>query len=100
MGLSIDAIDEEQALVNAQGELGELQEECLSEKSFPEKGSLDPKLEKYRDTNDELASEEEAHLEKEAAKYYDGIGFVAHLLLHLGPLLKEMLPRWICKYIN
>ncbi|XP_029339092.1 uncharacterized protein LOC115032323 [Mus caroli] len=55
------------------------------------KGSLDPKLEKYRDTNDELASEGEAHLEKEAAKYYDGIGFLAHLLLHLGPLLKEML---------
>ena len=39
------------------------------QRASSEKGSLNSKSEKYRDTDDELASEEEAHLEKGAAKY-------------------------------
>jgi hypothetical protein len=60
-----------QALANAQVELEELQEEHLSERASSEKGSLNSKSEKYRDTGDELGPEKEADLEKGAAKYYD-----------------------------
>ena len=65
-----DAINEEtlQASDSAQRKLEELQEEHLPERTFSEKGSLNPKLERYRDTKDELTSEEEAHSEKGAAK--------------------------------
>ena len=68
-----DDIDEEtlQASDSTQAELEESQEECLPERTFSEKGSLNPKLERYRATKDELTSEEEAHSEKGAAKYYD-----------------------------
>jgi hypothetical protein len=72
-----DAIDNEKdketskALANAKRELEKLQEEHLSERDSSEKGSLNPKSEKYRDTGDALDPEEEADLEKGAAKYYD-----------------------------
>jgi hypothetical protein len=52
----------------AQGELEEFQEQCLPERAFSENVSLKPKLERYRDTNDELTSEEKGHSEKGAAK--------------------------------
>lgn len=65
--------DEEtsQALDSAQGELEESQEERLPERVFSEKGPLNPKLERHRDTNDELTLDEEAHSEKGGTKYYD-----------------------------
>jgi hypothetical protein len=68
-----DAIDEEtsQASDSAQGELGESQEECLPERAFSEKGPFNPKLERYRDPNDELTLDKEAYSEKGAAKYYN-----------------------------
>ena len=58
-------------LASVQEELEELQEEHLSERVSTEKGSLNSKSEKYRDTGDALDPEEEADLEKGAAKYYD-----------------------------
>jgi hypothetical protein len=39
---------------SAQGELEESQEDPLPERTFSEKGPLNPKLEGYRDSNDEL----------------------------------------------
>lgn len=68
-----DAIDEEtlQASDSAQGGLEESQEERLPERAFSEKGPLHSKLERQRDTKDELTSKEEAHSEQGAAKYYD-----------------------------
>jgi hypothetical protein len=50
-----DDIDEEtlQASDSTQAELEESQEECLPERTFSEKGPLNPKLERYRDSNDE-----------------------------------------------
>jgi hypothetical protein len=51
-----DAIDEETSQVSgsAQGELEESQEDRLPERTFSKKGSLNHKLEGYRDSNDEL----------------------------------------------
>ena len=94
--LTKDIIDEEilQASDSTQGELEEFQEKHLPEKTFPEKGPLNRKFERCRDTNDELTSEEEVHSEKGAAKIMMRIGLLAYLLLHLWPLLQEMLPRW------
>jgi hypothetical protein len=56
---------------SAQGELEEYQEECLPERVFSEKGPLNTKLERYRESNDELTLDKEAPSEKGAAKYYD-----------------------------
>jgi hypothetical protein len=60
-----------QASDSAPGELEESKEECLPERVFSEKGPLKPKLERYRDPNDEIILDKEAHSEKGAAKYYD-----------------------------
>ena len=51
-----DATDEEnkQASDSTLGELEESQEGRLPERTFSEKGPLNPKLERYRDTTDEL----------------------------------------------
>ena len=67
-----DVIDEEnsQASDSTQGELEESQEGSLPERTFSEKGPLNPKLERYRDTTDELTLEEKAHSDEGAAKYY------------------------------
>ena len=66
-----DAIDEATSQVSdsAQEELEESQEERLSERTFSEKGPLNPKLERYRDSDDELTLDKEDHSEKGAAKY-------------------------------
>ena len=58
-----DAIDEEisQASDSTQTELEESQEERLSERTFSERGPLNPKLERYRDSDDELTLDKEGH---------------------------------------
>ena len=68
--LTKDIIDEEilQASDSTQGELEEFQEECLPERTFSEKGPLNPKLERYRNTNDELTSEEDAQSGKRSCQ--------------------------------
>ena len=70
--LITDAIDEGtmKALDITQGGLEESQEKGLSERTSSVKGLLNPKLEKYRDTTDELTLEKEAHLGEGAAKYH------------------------------
>ena len=67
-----DATDEEisQAPDITQGELEESQEGSLPERTSSEKSLLNPNLERYRDTTDELTLEEEAHSDEGAAKYY------------------------------
>lgn len=64
-----DIIDEEnsKASDSTQGELVESQEGSLPERTFSEKGPLDPKLE--RDTTDELTLEEKSHSDEGAGKY-------------------------------
>ena len=63
-----DAIDKETSYVaNGEKELKTFQKEWLSERAFPKTGSLNPKLEKHRDTKDKQTSEEEAHSNKRAA---------------------------------
>jgi hypothetical protein len=68
-----DAIDEEisQASDSTQTELEESQEERLSERTFSEKGPLNPKLKRYTDSDDELTLDKEDHSEKGATKYCD-----------------------------
>ena len=56
---------------SAQGELEESQEDPLPERTFSEKGPLNPKLERYRDSDDELTLDKEDHSERGAAKYFD-----------------------------
>ena len=58
---------------STQAELEESQEERLSERTFSEKGPLNPKLERYRDSHDELTLDKEDHSEKVAAKYFDKV---------------------------
>ena len=66
-----DSIEKEISQVSdsTQTELEESQEERLSERTFSEKGPLNPKLERYRDSDDELTLDKEDHSEKGAAKY-------------------------------
>jgi hypothetical protein len=56
---------------STQTELEESQEECLSERTFPERGPLNPKLERYRDSDDELTLDKEDHSERGATNYFD-----------------------------
>ena len=56
---------------STQAELEESQEESLSERTFSERGPLNPKLERYRDSDDELTLDKEDHSERGAAKYFD-----------------------------
>jgi hypothetical protein len=53
-----------------QAELVESQEEQLSERAFSEKGPLNSKFDKYRDSEDELILNKEDHSERGAAKYF------------------------------
>jgi hypothetical protein len=55
-----------QGLDGTQAELNESQEECLSEK-----GPLNSKFDRYRDSDDELILDKEDHSERGAAKYSD-----------------------------
>ena len=68
-----DAIEKEisQGSDSTQAELEESQEECLPERTFSEEGPLNPKLERYRDSDDELTLDKEDHSERGAAKYFD-----------------------------
>ena len=68
-----DAIEKEisQMSDSTKTELEESQEECLSERTFSERGPLNPKLERYRDSDDELTLDKEDHSERGAAKYFD-----------------------------
>jgi hypothetical protein len=50
--------------------LKNLGEECLPERTFSEEGPLNPKLEKYRDSDDERTLDKEDYSEKGAAKYF------------------------------
>ena len=54
---------------STQAELNESQEECLSERVFSEKGPLNSKFDRYRDSDDELILDKEDHSERGAAKY-------------------------------
>jgi hypothetical protein len=67
-----DAIGEEtsQASDSTQVEFEESQEECLPERTFSEEGPLNPKLERYRDSDDELTLDKEDHSEKGATKQF------------------------------
>ena len=56
---------------STQAELEESQEERLPERTFSEEGPLNPKLERYRDSDDELTLDKEDHSERGAAKYFD-----------------------------
>ena len=56
---------------STQTELEESQEEHQSERTFSERGPLNPKLERYRDSDDELTLDKEDHSEKGAAKYFN-----------------------------
>ena len=64
-----DATDEEisQAPDITQGELEESQERSLPERTSSDKSLLNPNLERYRDTTEELTLEEEAHSDEGAA---------------------------------
>ena len=53
-----------------QGELEEYQEKGLSERTSSEKCPLNPKLERYKDSADELTIEKKAHPKEGAAKYH------------------------------
>ena len=68
-----DAIEKEisKGSDSTQAELEESQEERLSERTFSEKGPLYTKLERYRDSDDELTLDKEDHSEKGATKYLD-----------------------------
>ena len=61
-----DATGEEtsQASDSTQVEFEESQEERLPERTFSEEGPLNPKLERYRDSDDELTLDKEDHSEK------------------------------------
>ena len=56
---------------STQAELEDSQEESLSERTFSERGPLNPKLERYRDSDDELTLDKEDHSERGVSKYYD-----------------------------
>ena len=56
---------------STQAELDESQEECLSERVFSEKGPLNSKFDRYRDSDDELILDKEDHSERGAAKYFE-----------------------------
>ena len=43
----------------------------MSERAFSERGPLNPKLERYRDSDDELILDKEDHSERGATKYFD-----------------------------
>jgi hypothetical protein len=68
------AIDEEPSQASSdstQAEFEETQEKCLPDSSFSEEGPLNPKLERYGDSDDELTLDKEDHSEKAATKYFD-----------------------------
>ena len=56
---------------STQAELDESQEERLSERVFSEKGPLNSKFDRYRDSDDELILDKEDHSERGAAKYFE-----------------------------
>jgi hypothetical protein len=56
---------------STQAELDESQEECLSERVFSEKGPLNSKFDRYRDSDDELILDKEDHSERGATKYFE-----------------------------
>ena len=68
-----DVIEKEisQGSDSTQAEIEESQEERLSERTFSEKGPLNPKLERYRDSDDELTLDKKDHSKKGAAKYFN-----------------------------
>jgi hypothetical protein len=68
-----DAIEKEisQGSNSTQAELEASQEEHLSERTSSERSPLNPKLERYRDSDDELTLDKEDHSERGAAKYFD-----------------------------
>ena len=69
----------------------ELQEEGLSERASSEKGSLNSKSEKYRNT-DELDPEEEADLDKGLPNVMMRIGLLTHLLPRSWPCCRICCP--------
>ena len=56
---------------STQAELDESQEEHPSERVFSEKGPLNSKFDRYRDSDDELILDKEDHSERGAAKYFE-----------------------------
>ena len=56
---------------STQAELDESQEECLSERVFSEKGPLNSKFDRYRDSDDELILGKEDQSERGATKYFE-----------------------------
>ena len=68
-----DAIEKEisKGSDSTQADLEEFQEECLTERTFSERGPLNPKFDRYRDSDDELTLDKEGHSERGATKYFD-----------------------------
>ena len=88
-----DAIEKviSQGLDSTQAELDESQEECLSERVFSEKGPLNSKFDRYRDSDDNLILDKEDPKKEELPNILKRIGLLASLPLHLYPPLWEML---------
>ena len=94
-----------QASDSTQAEFEESQEEHLPERTFSEEGPINPKFERYRDSDDELTLDKEDDSEKGAAKYFgedwppwqppapsmaSTIGDATHMDLHLSKLEFEI----------
>lgn len=88
-----DAIEKviSQGLDSTQAELDKSQEECLSERDFSEKGPLNSKFDRYRDSDDNLILDKEDPKKEELPNILKRIGLLASLPLHLYPPLWEML---------
>ena len=67
-----DAIEKviSQGLDSTQAELDESQEECLSERVFSEKGPLNSKFDRYRDSDDELILDKKRSLRKRSCQIF------------------------------
>ena len=66
-------------------------EERLSERVFSEKGPLNSKFDRYRDSDDNLILDKEDPKKEELPNILKRIGLLASLPLHLYPLPWDML---------
>ena len=72
-----------QGLDSTQAELDKSQEERLSERDFSEKGPLNSKFDRYRDSDDNLILDKEDPKKEELPNILRRIGLLTSLLLHL-----------------
>jgi hypothetical protein len=74
-----------QASDSTQAGFEESQEECLPERTFSEEGPLNPKLDRYRESDDELTLDKKIVQKKGPPNILVRIGLLSNLLLHLWP---------------